>query len=105
LDYTNSGLYSVTLANVYGSVTSAPASLVVHDACVSYHMHGGMYFGLRITGQPGRSYALRCTTNPNSPFSNWTLLGTNTLTGPDWFYMDMESPGVPYRLYGVKLVP
>jgi hypothetical protein len=99
LQTSNSGPYAVVVANAFGSVTSAPASLLVQDACVDLHM----YAGLDIAGQAGRTYVLSYVNDLNR--TNWTALATNTLGGSNWFFLDMESPFQPTRFYKVKLKP
>jgi hypothetical protein len=80
-------------------VTSAPAALIVNDACVDIHM----YAGLNIAGQSGQTYVLKYTTDLNSTnFATWTPLATNTMGASPWFYLDMDSPFSPKRFYGVK---
>jgi hypothetical protein len=102
LQASQAGLYSVVVTNAFGSVTSAPAQLVVNDACVGICM----YAGLTIAGQAGSNYVLKCTTDLGiTNFADWTPLATNTMTSSNWFYLDMESCGSPRRFYGVKLLP
>ena len=99
LQSSDAGTYQVVVTNAFGRVTSAPASLVVNDACVDICM----YAGLNIAGLPGRTYELRYTTDLNNTnFATWTFLATNTTP---WFYIDTTSCGVPKRFYGVKLLP
>jgi hypothetical protein len=97
LHTSNSGPYAVVVANAFGSVTSAPANLLVQDACVDLHM----YAGLDISGQAGRTYVLSYVNDLDN--TNWTALATNTLGGSSWFYLDMESAFQPKRFYKVKL--
>ena len=99
LQSTNGGPYSVVASNLFGSVASEPANLVVQDACVDICQ----YAGLNISGLPGRTYELRYTTDlSNTNFATWTFLGTNT---PPWLYIDTNSCASPKRFYGVKLLP
>lgn len=96
------GEYWVVVSNACGSVTSVRAPLIVYDACVDIHMYAGM----TITGQTGKTYVLKYTTDlNNNDFATWTPLATNTLGDASWFYLDMESPFSPRRYYGVKLQP
>lgn len=99
LQSADAGSYQVVVWNAYGTTNSAPAALVINDACVDLCM----YAGLNIVGQPGRIYELRYTTDlSNTNFATWTLLATNTTP---WFYIDTNSCGSPKRFYGVKLRP
>jgi hypothetical protein len=93
------GAYWVVVSNAFGSVTSAPAPLVVNDACVDLRM----YAGLDIAGQAGRAYVLSYANDVNSP--NWIALATNTLGASNWFYLDMDTPFQPRRFYKVNLKP
>jgi len=102
LQTTNAGSYSVIVSNSLGTLNSSNAQLVVNDACVDIHM----YAGLNISGLQGATYVLKFSTNlADTNFANWTPLATNTMTGSNWFYLDMDSPFSPVRFYGVKLAP
>lgn len=94
------GAYWAVVSNQLGSVTSAPAQLVMNDACVDLRM----YAGLNIAGQPGASYVLSYTTNLSAPL-NWLPLATNTMIPSGWFYVDTNSPFSTYRFYNVRLKP
>jgi hypothetical protein len=59
VDFTNAGLYSVTVSSIYGAVTNTPALLVVNPAGVSM----GLYAGLTITGAIGNSLTIEYTTD------------------------------------------
>ena len=97
-----SGIYSCVISNSFGTAASAPATLIVNDACVDIQM----YAGLNISGQNGGTYVLKFTTDlGNTDFASWTPLATNTLTGSNWLYIDTASPLSPRRFYGVKLAP
>ena len=92
-----SGRYSVVVSNAFGSVTSAPALLVVYDARVDLKM----YAGLTISGLAGHSYIVSYTMDLNS--TNWTGLATNMMSDSDWFFLDMDSPFQPKRFYKANL--
>lgn len=53
------GLYSVVVSNPYGTVTNAPAQLVVNPANIAL----GMYAGVTIEGVPGFTYGIQYTTD------------------------------------------
>lgn len=93
------GAYWVVVTNTFGSVTSAPAQLVVNDACVGLRM----YAGLDMVGQAGRAYVLSYVNDPTS--TNWIALATNTLGSSNWFFLDMDSPFQTKRFYKVNLKP
>jgi hypothetical protein len=83
-------------------VTSAPVTLTISDACLDLRCAAAFL----ISGQPGSRYVLKYTSELNNTnFSTWIPLATNTMTVGGWFYVDMESPFLPKRFYGVKLQP
>src|ERR1035441_8010442 len=94
------GAYSVIVSNSFNAVTSAPAQLVVNDACVGVQL----YAGLNMSGQPGATYLLSYTTNLNAPL-NWIPLATNTMPVSGWLYIDTNSPFTPQRFYRAQLSP
>jgi hypothetical protein len=57
-----------------------------------------MYPGLSITGIVGQTYVVAFTTAIADPQS-WTPLATNTLTGPEWFFVDRDAPRDTHRFY------
>jgi len=63
--------------------------------------------GLYIAGQPASNVVLKYTTDlRNTDWATWTALVTNKMSPSGWFsFLDEESPYVPYRFYGAKLVP
>jgi hypothetical protein len=99
LQTNQAGLYSVTVSNAFGSVTSAPARLLVFDACVGINL----YAGLSITGIVGRTYVVDAATNLASP--NWVPFATNTFTQPRWLLLDTNTPFNPGRFFRVRLLP
>jgi parallel beta-helix repeat protein len=100
LQATNTGAYTVTVSNQFGSVTSEPAQLTVYDACIDLHM----YAGLTISGQQGGRYVVSYTSDLSNT-NSWVPLATNTLGASDWFYLDMDSPFSPKRFYKANLQP
>jgi len=102
LQSSNAGPYSVVVSNDLGMATSSVANLFLNDACVGIHM----FAGLNISGESGRTYVLKFTTDlSNTNFAGWTTLATNTMTSSGWFFLDTNSPYAPMRFYGVKLLP
>jgi hypothetical protein len=99
LQTNQAGLYSVAVSNTFGSLTSAPARLLVNDACVAINS----YAGLSVTGVVGRTYVIDCATNLNAV--NWTPLATNTFTTPRWLFVDTNTPSYPGRYFRVRLAP
>jgi hypothetical protein len=60
-------------------------------------------FGLSVTGEIGRSYAIEATDDPVS--GTWTPLATMTLTQSPSIYTDADSASRIKRFYRVVLVP
>ncbi len=94
------GNYSVLASNAFGRVASAPAQLLVFDACVGINA----YAGLSITGIVGRTYSVQYVTNI-AETNIWIPIATNTLSTPYWLFIDTESPFQPKRFYRVSLTP
>ncbi len=102
IQFTNAGLYSIVVSNTFGSVTNAPAQVVVNPAGVSL----GMYPGVVVSGVVGYTYNIQATsdlTNTNS----WTTVATLTLMLPVQLWVDTQvdalSPTNPHKYY--KVVP
>lgn len=99
LQTNQAGLYSLAIANAFGSVTSAPSSLQVFDACMGI----SLYAGLNITGMVGRTYIVEAAAN--SGMTNWTTVATNTFAEPQWLFIDTNTPFNPQRYFRVRLQP
>ena len=97
LQITNGGLYSVVVSSQYGSVTNAPAELVVNPANISL----GLYAGVIIDGTTGYSYGIEYATNLTNP--TWYGLTNVTLTQPIQIWVDtsVNVPTAPKRFYRV----
>ncbi|MBI5386064.1 MAG: hypothetical protein HZA90_15425 [Verrucomicrobia bacterium] len=95
------GSYSVVVTNLYGAVSSPAVTLFVttNGAAV---LDIRCYAGVHIFGLPGRTYSVSYTTDVG-PSPTWTPLATNTMTVPNWFFLDMDSPFQPRRFYHVEL--
>lgn len=91
----DAGYYSVAVSNAFGGVVSSPALVLVFPVCISIQM----YAGLSITGQVGHAYCVQYV--PNVEETNWTTLTNFSLSVPDYFYLDLESPFQPRRFYRV----
>jgi hypothetical protein len=91
------GRYSVTVSNSFGTVVSAPAQLLVFDACVGMNL----YAGLSITGIVGRTYVVDASTSLAGP--TWVPFATNTLTSPRWLFIDTNTPVNPGLYFRVRL--
>ncbi len=70
------GVYSVRVTNVFGSVTSSGAQLLVQPVLLKpgntlQFQNAENGWTLNFTGEAGRKYAVQCSTN----LMNWTTLG------------------------------
>jgi hypothetical protein len=96
LSAANAGLYTVTVSNPLGSVTSQAVSLSL--------VRVQMFAGIVIDGPIGAQYSVQSTTSLGAP--NWTPLATVTLTSPSYTYIDYTSPGISRKFYrAMPLVP
>ncbi|MBI1842629.1 MAG: hypothetical protein HYR88_17460 [Verrucomicrobia bacterium] len=93
------GLYSVRITNSFGSVTSAPVSLRVSDACVGMRL----YAGLSITGVVGRTYTLESSTNAVTPI--WVPVASRTFTQATWLAIDTNTPFDAQKFFRVRILP
>ena len=83
IQFTNAGLYSVVVSDSFGSVTNAPAQVVVDPAGVSL----GLYPGITVTGTVGYTYNIQATSNLSST-NTWTTMATLTLQQPVQLWVD-----------------
>ncbi len=102
IQFSNAGSYSVVVSSSLGSVTNAPAQVVVNPPGFSI----GLYPGIMVTGTVGNSYVIQ--SSPDLSNSNgWTTLGTITLTAPVQLWVDTNIdaslPANPRHFY--RLVP
>jgi hypothetical protein len=100
IQFTNAGLYWVVVSSPLGSVTNAPAQVVVNPAGVSL----GLYPGVEIDGVVGYNYIIQRTedlTNTNA----WLTLTNVTLTQPVQVWVDTNTdaslPANQRRFYRV----
>jgi hypothetical protein len=85
IQFTNAGLYSVVVTSPLGSVTNAPAQVVVNPAGVSL----GMYPGVTVSGVVGYTYIIQG--NPDLTNTNgWTNLAELTLMQPLQLWVDVN---------------
>jgi hypothetical protein len=80
-------------------VASAPARLLVFDACVGVHL----YAGLSVTGVVGRTYSVEYVTNLAA--NNWAPVASNTLSQPYWLFIDTNTPFNPQKFFRARLLP
>ena len=97
---TNGGLYSVVVTSPYGSITNAPAQLVINPANISL----GFYAGITIDGVPGYTYGIEYSTNL-ADLDGWYAITNVTLTQPVELWLDTSikalAPGNNGRYYRV----
>jgi hypothetical protein len=97
---TNAGMYSVIVSSPLGSVTNAPAQVVVNPAGVSLGLHPS----LTVEGVVGYNYIIQSTTdlaNTNA----WATVTTLVLQQPIQLWLDTNTditlPANPHRYYRV----
>lgn len=91
------GAYGVVVTSAYGSVTNAPADLVVNPANVAI----GLYAGITIEGTAGYTYGIEYATNLQNAV--WQSVTNVTLTQPVEIWVDtsVEARNPPKRFYRV----
>jgi len=99
---TEAGDYSVRVTNLYGSVLSAPATLVVNPAGVSL----GLYGGLTITGTVGKTVGIQYSSSVGGS-AGWTTLTNLTLVQPVelWIDTSVQVNQQGQRFYRVVAAP
>jgi len=104
LQLTDGASYWVVITNRLGSITSAPALLIVNPIGVSL----GLYPGVTIAGVVGKTYGLQFSTSV-SLTNSWTSLTNLTLTQPVQLWLDSSvetsSGQQPRRFYRVVPLP
>jgi len=102
LQFTDAGAYSVQITNLYGSVVSGSAALIINPAGVS----PGLYAGLTISGPVGKTYDIQYATSLNAT-NTWTTITNLTLTQPVQLWVDtsINVSGGTSRFYRVVVVP
>ncbi len=94
------GLYSVVVTSAFGSVTNAPALLVVNPAGISI----GLYAGITIDGVAGYTYGIQYSTDLTDT-NSWITLTNLTLTQPVEIWVDttvtVNGGGAGRRFYRV----
>jgi hypothetical protein len=102
LQLTDDGLYSVVISSPFGSVTNAPAQLVVNPANISI----ALYAGITVSGGVGNTYGLQYSTNL-SDTNDWTTITNLTLQEPVevWVDTSADASKTPKRFYRVVALP
>ncbi len=83
IQFTNAGSYTVVVSSPYGSVTNAPASVVVNPANTAIEFCANVV----IQGTVGYTYTIESTTNLNDP-NSWVVQTNLTLMQPTEFWDD-----------------
>jgi hypothetical protein len=97
----SAGLYSVVVANAFGSSTSSVAQLAVVRPLVTGAMHNADgSVTLNFVGLPDSAVRLWTATNLSPPVI-WMPIYTNNDVGPDgtWQFTDTNTVGCPARFY------
>lgn len=96
----DAGWYAVVVSSPWGSVTNAPAQLVVNPANIGL----GLYPGLTIEGMPGYTYEIQYSTDLRQT-NGWMTATNLTLEAPVQLWIDtsvnVRAPGAPQRYYRV----
>jgi hypothetical protein len=100
IQFTNGGAYSVVVTTPFGSVSNAPAQVVVNPAGVAL----GLYPGVTLSGTTGYSYVIQRAANLRDT-NAWTNVANITLSQPVQLWvdtnLDASLPANPYHFYRV----
>jgi hypothetical protein len=98
----NAGGYLVVITNLYGSVTSSNAVLLVYASAAAtlggYSFSGVNGFQFQVAGVPGFNYAVQGSTN----LIDWVSLITNT---SPFIFVDANATNFPQQFYRTLYVP
>ncbi|MDB6031640.1 MAG: hypothetical protein JWM16_1978 [Verrucomicrobiales bacterium] len=98
--YTNGGLYSVSVANSAGTSISQGAELIVRPTIVSAVRTNGGWL-LKINGTPGKQYGVEASAN----LVSWTTVGSITNTGVAAQFADPGPSTNSSLIYRLKVLP
>lgn len=93
----------VGTATFEGATHAFLLSAVSDDSTSAPRIHGKNYFGLTVEGTVG--VACRIEYRVSLSPEEWKPLATLTLTNSSQFYLDLESAGIPQRIYRVIRLP
>jgi probable HAF family extracellular repeat protein len=93
VDFSQAGIYTVVISNVFGTVTSAPAMLNVVAPVERRPVPG-----VQVTGQTGSLLNMDYAGSLD-PAPNWASLGSVSLTSTSQFCFDLTLPLPPQRFY------
>jgi hypothetical protein len=100
VQFTNGGIYSVTIVNGVGAANSQPAELIVRPQVLSGRLTNST-FRVTYQGTPGRAYALERA----SALTNWSALTTNTSPVVQGQVNDPAATGTVSRIYRLRVTP
>jgi hypothetical protein len=99
---TNSGFYSVTITNEYGSTNSAPAALTVNPVpLVSPKVLASGFFQFSFFAAPNVNYTIQYSTT----LANWTPIATFSPAGGLFTITDPNATSDTHRFYRVSVSP
>jgi hypothetical protein len=93
VQFSESGAYTVVVTNAAGAITSAPALLNVIAAVERRPVPG-----VKLTGDAGSLLNVDCA-NSLTATTNWTTLGSISVTNTSQYYFDLTLPLPPQRFY------
>jgi hypothetical protein len=96
IQFTNGGMYSVVVTSPFGSVTNAPAQVVVNPSGVSI----AIYTGITIDGVVGLTYGIQSSTDLSNT-NGWRGMVNVTLSTPTELWFDVQPANQPQRYYRV----
>jgi hypothetical protein len=100
IQFTNAGSYSVVISSSLGSVTNAPAQVVVDPAGVSL----GLYPGITVTGTVGNAYDIQSNPDLSNP-NGWTTVSTLTLYQPVEIWVDVNNNVLTTQHHFYRVIP
>ena len=95
----DAGTYQVIVSNVAGNTASAEVSV---EVSLRPELTLKTYAGLTVTGVVGRTYRIEAS---NDPQGTWAPVGTLKLESSQAFWLDVDSPQNPLRVYRAVEVP
>ncbi|KAB2668006.1 MAG: hypothetical protein DVB31_06890 [Verrucomicrobia bacterium] len=93
------GEYYVRVTNPLSTVMSKAAVLAVRTEGIAIQF----YAGILVVGEVGHTYEILKKDALGAP--DWTVAATVTLTQSSQLWFDLESPGVPTRMYSFRTKP
>lgn len=92
------GDYLVIVANIFGSITSAPVNLAVYETAPILTLLPAVndHFAMNVSGRPSYHYIVQASTN----LVNWVSIGTNT---SPFDFVDTDSSIYTSRFYRAYL--